>query len=693
MSEIRYNSLFLRLLVLAALVLIPPVLVVSYFAVTSFESGIEPELEGKARTVAENLSVQFNKALVGGIPIDKLVGVEDFLAPILKGNQEFVYLALYDVQGKRLFSVGSVSDELDKSLVDAGILVAGGAVKAGGALDYSVPVHTKETTAGTLHVGVESDYIARSFRSILLDVGVLTIVSFLIASEILLYVVAVNVSGPLGQIGRLLRRYSKGDFSEVASVSGLDEVGRFTKHLNRTVRIVDELYRKLVAYVEEVRLGHFDGQAISDAYAVEDRVKFLYRFSGKGSPQFKIEHHALDIRLALFLFTFAEELTRSFFPLYSMSLPNSLSWLSTEMTMALPIAVFMAMVAIFSPWSGAIAQRLGSRNVFHMGLLPSILGFVLCGVAQDSVHLLVGRLACGLGYAMTTMACQVYITSTVREESRTQSLGVFVGAVLTASVCGSGLGGILAEWIGFRGVFWVSTVVVAVSGILAGRLPDQSPFSQSFRFLPISERLGLLKNWRFSVLVLFAAIPSKIAVTGVTFFLAPLYLWTLGYGYAEIAQMVMLYAILVVILSPMVARLADRTGWRLGLVVTGGLIGSIGLLAPAFGGGALPVVISLVCLGIGNGLAASPQLALIPDLCWIECRSLGQSAVLAEVRRLERIGSTLGPILAAVLVPFLGYGLAIAGLGAGLVVMSAVFLFASFGFGSGIHIATEEVDE
>jgi nitrate/nitrite-specific signal transduction histidine kinase len=89
-------------------------------------------------------------------------------------------------------------------------------------------------------------------------VGVLTFVFFLIASEILLYVVSINISGPLHLISRLLIRFSKGDFTELPGISGLDEVGRFTKRLNRTVRAVDDLYRKLVAYVEEIRLGHFD---------------------------------------------------------------------------------------------------------------------------------------------------------------------------------------------------------------------------------------------------------------------------------------------------------------------------------------------------------------------------------------------------------------------------------------------------
>ena len=693
MKRLNVASLYLRLLILAALVLIPPVVAVCYLALPFAESGLAMEAEGKAAGAAQILVEQFDKALSGGMPMDRLVGVDEFLAPVLKANQEFLYVALCGADGHRLYGVGAETSALDDLYAQSRAQPADAQTRVGSDWDYSFPVSAAGTPKGSLHVGVSGRFIQEKISAVLQDVAVLIVVFFLIASEILLHVVSTAITQPLGQISGLLIRLAKGDFTGLAASATHDDVGRFARRLNQTVRYVDDLYRRLVAYVDEIRRDHFDANAVAQADSVLARVKFLYRFSPQGGPRAICERHAMDVRLALFLFAFAEELLRSFLPLYIQSLPNAQPWLSPEMVMAVPISLFMVMGAWFSPWSGRLARTLGCRNVFHMGLFPAFLGFALSGLASDSTQMVVGRLASGLGYAMATMACQVYISETARDETRTQSLGVFVGAVLTASVCGSGLGGILVEHVGFRGVFLVSALLVVAAGLLSKRLPGTALATAPSRSISRAERLALLKNWRFSVLMAFAAIPAKIAVSGVTFFLVPLYLWSMGYGYADIARMLMVYAVLVVILCPLVARLSDRTGWRLGLVATGGLIGSLGLLAPALGEGAFPVLVALVCLGVATGFSASPLLAAIPDLCWTECRAMGRSVVLGEVRRMERIGSILGPLAAAALVGLVGFGWAIVGMGVALSVMAVIFLLLSFLFGSGIHIATEEAPE
>lgn len=690
----RYGPLFFRLLVLAALVLLPPVVVLSYSALDGLRAGMEPELEQKARALADDLTDQFGKALNAGIPLDKLLGVEEFLDPVLKNNDEVRYISIADVTGHRLYTSGEREPELDAKMASGDSAAdQRKLVRVGSNLDYFVPLMVKGVSVGTLHVGLGVDYISGKVKSILVDVAVLSFVSFLFISEILLYVVAVNVSGPLGQIRRVLLRIAKGDFTTLVGTSSRDEIGFFSQRLNRAIRAMDERYRRLLDYVDEVRTAHFDPRAIEGVGEIESRVKFLYRFSQTGTPGAVHERQAVDARLALFLFVFAEELSRPFMALYTQSVPSSFPWLGADMMMALPIAAFMAVIALVSPWSGVIARKLGSRNVFMMGVVPAIVGFAVTGLADNSAVIVAGRIASGLGYAMITMACQVYMSGTVKDETRTQGLSVFVGAVLTASVCGAGVGGILVERIGFRGVFFVAAVFAAIACWLARGLPDMVEDDASTGSIGLHKRLLLLKNWRFSTLMLFSAIPSKIAVTGVAFFLVPLYLWKMDLGYADISRIVMLYGAVVVALSPVVARWADRTGWRLGLVVAGGMIGSIALLAPALDRGVLAVVVAMIGLGVANGLGASAQLALIPDICWTECRSLGQAAVLAEARRLERIGSTAGPLIAAALVPFADYGWSIVFIGGGLAVMSVVFLIVSLMFGRDLHIEAEEVGE
>jgi len=692
------RPLLVRLLALAVLVLVPAMALLSWSSLDHFEKGLAPEFDRKAVTVGRDLGDDIERAVGYGIPLDKLVGVEDYLAPALEANGELRYVAVADPEGKVLYILGADSRDLEPHYRSTdyddpgqGDVLGGRSALIGGYVDVAVPLVVKGGRVGHLHVGMDAGYLRHRFGEMLTDVGVLMVVALLLTVEILIFVVVVNVSGPLGQAGRVFERVARGDFSHLCWFGSDDEVGRFARRVNAAIRAADDLFRRLMAYVDEVKTAHFDPSVVEHAALIEARVRFLFRFSASGAPKAEFERHGIDVRLALFLFVFAEELSRPFLPLFIRTLPAPPPWLSPEMAMAVPIAVFMACIAVASPWAGAISERWGSRRVFLVGLVPAVLGFISTGLATSVAEVVVGRAATGFGYALVTMASQGYMARSIRsKKSRTQGLGLYIGAVLTASVCGMALGGVLVDHIGFDNVFFTAAGMALVSGILAHRLPDPVEERRDIATPGMRDMVDLLRNWRFTVLMVFAAMPAKLALTGVVFFLVPLSMAGQGFGFGDIARALMVYAVTVVVLAPLVSRLADGGGWRAGLVALGGLIGGLGLLAPAIGPGLPPLLLALLCLGISQGLAASTQLAVVQDICWIECRTLGQTYVLAQVRLLERIGSVAGPLLAAVLVPLVGYNGAIAAIGGLVLAAALVFAAASFSFGAGPHLSSEE---
>ena len=384
------------------------------------------------------------------------------------------------------------------------------------------------------------------------------------------------------------------------------------------------------------------------------------------------------------------EISRSFMPLYIRDLYAPIPGLSLEMVMAIPIAVFMLFIAAVSPSAAMASARKGSRRVFLMGLFPATIGFFMSALAYNVYDFTLWRAITAVGYALVTMACQSYIAQVSHQQKRTQSLGVYVGAVLTASICGTGIGGVLAERVGYRTSFIIAAALAIIAGSLIYRLMGAAQPAGEIRTPRKRELLALLRNWRFTALVVFAAIPSKIALTGFFFFLVPLtLLQDVSTDLGDVARMMMLYPISVVVLSPLAARLADHTGWKAGLVAVGGLIGGVGLLLPLLSTESDMITLAIVMLGLSHGLSASPQLAMIPDLCWTECRNMGQTSVLAFLRLAERVGSVIGPLLAAAFIPLYGYNGAIIALGVVVLGMSAIFALLSFTYGSGPHIETE----
>ncbi|CAA7619515.1 Major facilitator superfamily permease [Candidatus Terasakiella magnetica] len=689
----RTRPLFVRLLLLAFMVLVPPVGLLTYDALGEFSKGLVPELDKKAETVGRDLAASIERAVGYGIPVDHLVGMDEFFTPVLRSNPEIRYLAVTNRDGRILYLTGARREVLEPFYAVADFDDDAERVRKsnlGDFVDLAQPISGKNGRVGHLHVGIDDGFVRGRLMEIVIDIAVVTLGALLVAVEILLFVVLVNVIGPMREVGMVIDRVRRGDFSHVSGSGSDDEVGHFVSGFNAALRYCDDLFRRLEDYIDEVKAAHFDKSVVERVGEIEARVRFLFRFSRQGQPDVITERQAADIRLPLFLFVFAEEMSRSFIPLYIRDLSVPIPGLSPDLVMALPIALFMLLIAVVSPSAALAASRLGSRRIFLMGLVPATMGFVLSAWAYSVYDFMLWRGITAIGYAMVTMACQSYIAQISKQERRAQGLGVYVGAVLTASICGTGIGGVLAERVGYRPTFVVAAVLAVIAGMLIYRLLDTPQVSEQRSSPHLRQYLGLLRNWRFSALILFAAIPSKIALTGAFFFLLPLTLMLdTAVDLGDVARIMMIYPIVVVTLSPLAARLADRTGWKAGLVALGGVIGGMALVTPLIENSPQMLALGVVLLGVSHGLSASPQLAMIPDVCWTECRNIGQTNVLAFLRFAERLGSFIGPLLAAAFLPFFGYYDSIVAVGAISLGLSLIFVVLSFAYGSGPHIEAE----
>src|SRR5690606_2610302 len=142
------------------------------------------------------------------------------------------------------------------------------------------------------------------------------------------------------------------------------------------------------------------------------------------------------------------------------------------------------------------------------------------------------------GFGMVTAAALVHIANVAPEERRAASLGVFVTATGGGSVCGTAIGGILAERIGYADTFLVgATIVFVAMVILLGFLsPGEGagsrdlPATGAASVAPQAEpappprRFGAYTSARFLAFMALSAVPSRIILTGFLFFIVPLQL-------------------------------------------------------------------------------------------------------------------------------------------------------------------------
>lgn len=632
------RRLVARVVTVAILLLTLAVGFVSHAALRSFEAELRPELEREA-TIIGRIGVQtLQRALDLGVPFSGLSGLEEYLLSLMAARQGLSYVLLADAAGAPVASTGQVPRDFHG--------LPGGTIPAdrrpvmrllGAGYDSALPLRVTGQPVGWLHVGIARTRLDTALDEMRWDILIVLLVVLLATTELLRFILARTVAGPIGLVLRLQARLAGGDWTLRAPGDLGTEAGRVARHLNVLVRRMNDRWDRLCWLAGE--LG-----APRRSAAVLDQLRQRLRFGVAVVPE-GLGVGAASARLPLFLFVFAEQLSTSFNPLFALELSAGQGGI---MGAALPIVAFVAAVALLTPWGGDLVARYGPRHSMLLGLLPAACGHIGAALATDLTGFAIARAICGGGYAVVTIACQVHLAQEAPQGRVARSLGGFTAAVMTGAVCGTAIGAILADRLGFRLTFGVSMLLVAGTALLVWRVfaPDRRSTDRP---------MGLWRSARaafgephFALLVLFAAIPAKVLLGGFIFFLAPLELRELGLSQAAIGRNVMLYGLCMLPAILLGAWLADRTR-RGGLIIAAaGVLNGIGLMLPLWIARETALPMAIVTTGLAQGLAAAPMLAIIPGLSH-RPGAPGSAAMLSFLRLAERFGSVVGPPAAAAL--------------------------------------------
>lgn len=122
--------------------------------------------------------------------------------------------------------------------------------------------------------------------------------------------------------------------------------------------------------------------------------------------------------------------------------------------------------------AGAISDAFGRLTVLRTGLLLFGLASLLCAVAPTGVVLIVARCLQGVGAAFLVPSSLAMLNARFTGTAQSRAIGVWTAWTGTAFVIGPLLGGVLVETLGWRWVFAVNLVPLAVTLVLSGRLGD-----------------------------------------------------------------------------------------------------------------------------------------------------------------------------------------------------------------------------
>ena len=119
---------------------------------------------------------------------------------------------------------------------------------------------------------------------------------------------------------------------------------------------------------------------------------------------------------------------------------------------------------------GRLADLYGHRRLFMLGLAIFAVASLACGLAPLPAVLIAARAAQGLGTALATPAALALLTDAYPEgEARNRALGIWGAAGPVGGIAGLLLGGLLADSLGWRWVFFPGVPVAALIVALAPR--------------------------------------------------------------------------------------------------------------------------------------------------------------------------------------------------------------------------------
>ena len=621
---------------LAVLLLTLAVGFVSHAALRSFETELKPELEREATVVGRIGAQTLQRALDLGVPFGGLSGLEEYLGGLLAARPGLAYVLLTDAEGRVVARAGEAQAEF-QGLPPGSALPDRGAVTRllGHSYDAAQPLLESGRLAGWVHVGIARARLETALGDMRWDVLIVLLVVLLATTEFLRFILARTVSAPIAMVMRLQSRLGNGDWTIRAPADMEAEAGRVARHLNVLVRRMNDRWERLCWLAAESSAARRTAAILEEAGT---RLRF-----GAATVTEGLGASAASARLPLFLFVFAEQLSTSFNPLYALDLAGGDGG---AMGAALPIAAFVAAVALLTPWGGEIVARRGPRLAMVWGLVPAGLGYLGAALATDVMSFTLARMVSGAGYAIVTIACQVHLAQEAPRGRVARSLGGFTAAVMTGAVCGTAIGAVLADRVGFRITYGLSALLMLGIALLVWRQFAPGGGSGEPRIGVWRSARAAFAEPRFALLVVLAAIPAKVLLGGFIFFLAPLQLRELGLSQAAIGRNVMLYGLCMLPAIVAGAWIADRSG-RGGLIIAAaGMLNGIGLMLPLWLGPDIALPGAIVTTGIAQGFAAAPMLAIIPGISRTR-GAPGSAAMLSFLRLAERFGSVIGPPAAA----------------------------------------------
>jgi len=593
----------LRLVAVLIAAIMVTVIAFSIFTLVAFDRAIAPEVQDRTRLIGTLIRLEVQRTLELGIPMAALGGLDAYIEETIADFPEVRRIAITSSNGT---TIAEVARERSEQTLLSGRIGERIGIRG---RSFRFPVLVGNDVVGDIVIEGSAQFTETRLRDVMLDVGVLAIAILLIGVELTLVAASASVWKPQMRLTTLLAEQRAGTFLHVIRVAGVPSLRRIAGRLND--HVIDLRARGKTPGDGPVRLR------LSDLN---------------------------DVRLPLFLFALATEITASFLPIYAAGGTRP-EWMPYAAAAAAPLFLYLFAVAVMSPPAERLAAKFGPRRLFLFSIPLAIAGLVVMALSEGVLGITLGRGLIALVYALAIAAGQSYaLRSSTAGAGRPSS--AIVGTIFGGAFCGAVIGGVIAGRFGYPAAV-ASGVIFALGAGLAGHYAMRGTAGDPLAERDVNAPLQAASTSdpvRIGVLLVCVAVPASAVTAIFIWYLTPLLLSAEGLRPADIARVVMLYYLAAILLGPVAGEISERSGSDTIPVAAGILITAAALLSLIAWSGDRALTAAVLGVGIGHALMRAPLLDLAIGLAG------GSVKVIGLVRMTERLGAMAGLAVAALFV-------------------------------------------
>jgi DHA1 family multidrug resistance protein-like MFS transporter len=296
---------------------------------------------------------------------------------------------------------------------------------------------------------------------------------------------------------------------------------------------------------------------------------------------------------------------------------------------------------------GRLADKIGLRNPFIIGLTWDAVSVFLYSVAANPFQLLLVRMSHGLGGGFVGPSSMGIASRMAPEERKGRMMAKYGMALALSVIVGFAIGGMVIGRFGYQAFFYVLSAILFVAVGFAVRVKEPEDFERvKSRFSEdLRDFIALLK--RKAVLLSYTSIFSLYFVMGAFTVLVPLYMESFGMGTTDVVIAFSAFAILSVVIHYPSGILCDKMGAKIPALA--GLIAiTIAMLMIPYFNSLASLLPAMVLFGVGHGLVFPSSSTMVVKGTRTDIRGMASGVFYALLVAGVAVGAPIAGFIASV---------------------------------------------